>query len=117
MLYSFEKQDFNNHYDLFKTLREGISSGNVQISRNIDDDAVSYTLSHEDINDNLRINEAQRESLKAYLVENYFKTEKIEELVHQKAQHLEKAKNHNFIDDKRDSFYDEQELKVKVHPI
>lgn len=115
LLYSFDKQEFKDYYDLFKSLKATENFGKIKFNKS--DDGLTYTLAHNAISDELEITEAQRGNFLQYLVENYFHTENVDEILIQKTQQADKGKNHNYIPVKDTTFQpDKDQYVVKPHP-
>jgi len=115
LLYSFDNQEINTYYDLFKALKQGGAFGATRISSTSDSGLTVYTISHDGAGDDLTINESQKEALAQYLIDNYFHTENVDEVISDKKEQSEKALNYNYIP-VRDIQQEESEFSVKPHP-
>ena len=115
--YSFDNQEFENYYNLFKALQSTNSFGTVNISKRLNDEGHAYIISVASIDDELEVTEKQRGEFIKYLTDNYFRTSSIDELMEEKLNHLDKAKNHKFIEPRNGTFSDPPtEFKIKPHP-
>jgi Zn-dependent protease with chaperone function len=118
LLYSFDRQEFKSHYDLFNALNAKATSGSITVSTSISSvDVASFILSHDDVQDDLEISDDQRILFIKYLTDNYFKTEDIDGVFLEKNQMADKAKNHGFVTGKYNPYADPKEkIVVRPHP-
>ena len=49
LLYSFDGQDFNDHYHLFKALKNTSDAGNIRLNRSTEADKSSIIVSHDQV--------------------------------------------------------------------
>jgi hypothetical protein len=118
LLYSFDRQEFKSHYDLFNALNAKATSGSITVSTSTSSvDVASFILSHDDVQDDLEISDDQRILFVKYLTDNYFKTEDIDGVFLEKNQMADKAKNHGFVTGKYNPYADPKEkIVVRPHP-
>lgn len=117
LLYSFDNQNFDNYYSLFKALQTGETFGTVQISKSEIQGDSAFILSVENIDDKLQITYEQKDKLLRYLIDNYFHSEDIDAVMKEKKRQSDIAINHNFIESKNTIHTNENvNFKVKPHP-
>jgi Zn-dependent protease with chaperone function len=112
LLYSFDNQDPETYYNLFKALTSGTDFGTVKITRSGD---TTILVSSEGVKDDLQISEDQCKSFIKYLIDNYFHSEEVDKVMLSKRQGSEKAKNHNFLGS-NNPLANDQSAKYKVQP-
>lgn len=117
LLYSFDNQDFAKHYDLFTTLKTAKSFGATTVEESENAGLKVYLIFHANVSEGLQVTEEQRKSFIRYLVENYFHSEDVDEMMLSKKQQSEKDKNHNYLSPANHHYTTEKpDYKVKPHP-
>jgi Zn-dependent protease with chaperone function len=116
LYYSFDNQTFENHYNLFKALQTGRDFEAVKILRSDNDGVHIYTVSVDSAAEELQLTDDERRMCIQYLVDNYFHTSDVEELMTERRQLSEMGKNHNFIGQNTTGSREETEYRVKPHP-
>lgn len=116
LLYNFGNQGFESHYQLFKALKSGETFGAVTIGHSEKEGQRHWTISHEAVDADLQMADSQRAAVLQYLVDNYFHTEDIDQVLVQKKQHSEKGKNHNYVAEKHYGNEEEGDYKIRQHP-
>src|SRR5690349_912800 len=94
LLYSFDNQNFETHYNLLKALKAGDSFKTVTVTTAGDADTSTYTLSAEGISDSLEITDDQRKAFIKYLIDYYFQTDDVDSAMLEKTREGERAANH-----------------------
>src|SRR5687768_9243317 len=117
LLYSFDGQDFNDHYHLFKALKNTSDVGNIRLNRSTEADKSSIIVSHDQVRDDLQITEHQKAQMITYLIDNYFHTEDVDTIYLEKTQQTDKIKNHGIVAAKNNPYHDKLEkVVVRQHP-
>jgi Zn-dependent protease with chaperone function len=117
LLYSFEAQDFNEHFHLFNALKSGSNAGNVRMSRDTATVDTVFIVSHDQVVDDLQITENQKTQMIKYLIDNYFHTEDVDTIYREKTQQSDKLKNHGIVSEKDNRYQDKLEkVVVRQHP-
>jgi Zn-dependent protease with chaperone function len=117
LLYSFDNQNFENYYNLYKALQKGDTFGSVKVTKFEIQGVNSYAISLDNITEELQVTDEQRPVVLKYLIENYFHTEDLDQVMAEKKRQSEITKNHKFIEPDR-SFHTQEktDFKVKQHP-
>src|SRR5689334_21489750 len=104
LLYSFDNQDFENYYNLFKALQTGNSHGTVTLLKTSKDEQPYYAIKVEGIAEELEVSEKQRVEFVRYLNDNYFKTADVDEEMAERIRQMDLTKNNGFIEPKNRAF-------------
>lgn len=94
LLYSFDNQNFETHYNLLKALKAGDSFKTVTVTTAGHSGTSTYTLSAEGISDSLEITDDQRNAFIKYLIDYYFQTDDVDSAMLEKTREGERAANH-----------------------
>jgi Zn-dependent protease with chaperone function len=114
LLYAFGKQELSTYAELFKALKSGQSHGTINVTITADG---SRIFSHEKTNEDLQLTADQQQAFAQYLVQNYFHTEHVDDLIAEKRQETEKVSNHSYLDKKSGSEPSAKDLyTIKPHP-
>lgn len=117
LLYSFDNQNFENYYNLFKALHTQNTFGAVRIIKSENQGIKTYKVALDKIDEELLITEEQRLMFIRYLIDNYFHTDNVDDLMADKNRQSEIAKNHTFLEPKQIFLMEEKvDFKVKQHP-
>lgn len=116
LLYSFENQDFQTHYHLIKALKSGQDFGSITITSEDAGGAKQFTVSHNNIGEVLVISDDQRKSFIKYLVDYYFQSDDVDNMMVEKRQVNEKQSNHHFSWNGNYNLAADQVYKVNQHP-
>ncbi|HTF18650.1 MAG TPA: M48 family metallopeptidase [Chryseolinea sp.] len=117
LLYSFDNQGFDSHYDLFKAMQSTTTFGSVSVARSSDDLQNGYTISMDSVHDVLQLTDVQRVEFLRYLTANYFQTEDVDTLKQDRTRQSDRAKNHKFVETKANNYDNEMTpLAIQPHP-
>jgi Zn-dependent protease with chaperone function len=114
LLYSFNSQNIEDLLHLYKALHSGDTFRAVKVSRTEDHGMPAYTISIDNVNEELLLTEEEKKKFLTYLVENYFKTDDVDKVMIEKTRESESQQNHRFIDPS--GTYDDPSEKIKVKP-
>lgn len=114
LLYAFGKQQLATYAELFKALQSGQSLGSIKVA---DGDDGSRIFSHENTSEELQLTADQQRAFAQYLVQNYFHTDKVDDLVAEKNLEAVKGANHSFLNKNNTMPPSAREpFKIKPHP-
>ncbi|MBT1698136.1 M48 family metallopeptidase [Fulvivirgaceae bacterium PWU4] len=112
LLYSFDNQNFETHYNLLKALKAGDSFKTVTVTVA----GNTYTLSAEGISDSLEITDDQRQAFIKYLIDYYFQTDDVDSAMLEKSQAGERAVNHGYVASGARGHAPDEKYVVRQHP-
>lgn len=117
LLYSFDNQEFKTYFNLFKALKQGESFDTIRISSTDNGEPKTYTIRHDGVSEDLQITDDQRTAFTRYLIDNYFHTENIDDVMSEKKVQSEKALNHHYLEDRANVLQEsDTEFTIKPHP-
>lgn len=117
LLYTFGRENFESHYNLFKALLTRNSFGTVKITTSEIQGQKVYIASANGISEDLHVTEEQRAKLLEYLIQNYFQTSEPDALMIENKRQAEVSMNHNFLGtDTRDYADAGKPVVVRPHP-
>lgn len=116
LLYSFDNQGFDGHYDLFKAMQGTSTFGKVNVARVADETYVGYTISLSGVDDVLRVTDSQRVDFLKYLAENYFQTTDVDSLKMDRTRLSDASKNLGQVKARSEDFFEAAPFKIKPHP-
>lgn len=114
LLYAFGKQELATYVELFKALQSGQSNGSVSVTIGPDG---SKIFSHATTGEDLQLTADQQLAFSRYLVQNYFHTESVDDLVAAKNLAAVKESNHAYLHkDNATPPSAREPFEIKPHP-
>jgi Zn-dependent protease with chaperone function len=114
LLYAFGKQELSTYAELFKALQSGQPHGTINVTITPDG---SRVFSHEKTNEELQLTAEQQQAFAQYLVQNYFHTERVDDLIAEKREETERVSNHSYLNkENRPEPSAKESYTIKPHP-